>query len=149
MTRTFAVGTPDPEIATWHEHTREALELSRELVRPGADGADVFREACRLYEGHGYPTSLSKPEGTVLRDGFNHALGHGVGLDVHEAPTLGKVGHELVAGDVITLEPGLYRHGFGGVRLEDVVLVTDDGCDTLTRFPYDLDPRETMVETAR
>jgi Xaa-Pro aminopeptidase len=149
MTRTFAVGTPDPEIATWHEHTREALELSRELVRAGADGADVFREICRLYEGHGYPTSLSKPEGTVLRDGFNHALGHGVGLDVHEAPTLGKVGHELVAGDVITLEPGLYRHGFGGVRLEDVVLVTDDGCDTLTRFPYDLDPRETMVETAR
>ena len=149
MTRTFSVGTPDPEIATWHEHTREALELSRGLVRPGADGADVFREVCRLYEGHGYPTSLSKPEGTVLRDGFNHALGHGVGLDVHEAPTLGKVGHELVAGDVITLEPGLYRHGFGGVRLEDLVLVTEDGCETLTRFPYDLDPCETVVETAR
>jgi Xaa-Pro aminopeptidase len=59
---------------------------------------------------------------------------------VHEAPTLGKTGHELVAGDVITLEPGLYRHGFGGVRLEDLVVVTDDGCDTLTTFPYSLDP---------
>ena len=63
MTRTFAVGTPDPEIATWHEHTREALELSRELVRPGANGAELYRAVCRLYEGLGYPTSLSKPEG--------------------------------------------------------------------------------------
>jgi Xaa-Pro aminopeptidase len=140
MTRTFVVGTPDPEIATWHGHTLEALELSRGLVRPGADGVQVFKAVCDFYEGLGYPTNLSKPEGTVLREGFNHGLGHGVGLAVHEAPALGKIGHELVAGDVITLEPGLYRHGFGGVRLEDLVVVTDDGCDTLTAFPYSLDP---------
>jgi Xaa-Pro aminopeptidase len=140
MTRTFVVGTPDAEIATWHGHTLEALELARGLVRPGADGAAVFRAVCDFYGELGYPTNLSKPEGTVLREGFNHSLGHGVGLAVHEAPTLGKTGHELVAGDVITLEPGLYRHGFGGVRLEDLVVVTDDGCDTLTTFPYSLDP---------
>ncbi len=149
MTRTFAVGTADPEIAAWHEHTREALELARGLVRPGADGAEIFQSVCRLFEDHGYPTSLSKPEGTVLREGFNHGLGHGVGLDVHEAPNLAKVGHELVPGDVITLEPGLYRHGFGGVRLEDLVLVTEDGCETLTDHPYALDPRGTVVETPR
>jgi Xaa-Pro aminopeptidase len=76
----------------------------------------------------------------VLREGFNHGLGHGVGLDVHEAPALSKSGHELVVGDVITLEPGLYRHGFGGVRLEDLVLVTEDGCESITDFPYELDP---------
>lgn len=147
MTRTFAVGEPDPEIATWHEHTREALELCRALVRPGADGAGIFREACAFFEGLGYPTNLSKEPGTVLREGFNHGLGHGVGLCVHEAPYLGKTGHELVPGDVITLEPGLYRHGFGGVRLEDLLLVTEDGCETLSRYSYGLDPAATVVET--
>jgi Xaa-Pro aminopeptidase len=149
MTRTFAVGTPDPELATWHEQTREALEHVRALVEPGADGVELYRVVCGFYEALGYPTSLSKPEGTVLREGFNHALGHGVGLEVHEAPGLGKIGHELIAGDVITLEPGLYRHGFGGVRLEDLVLVTEDGCETITDYPYDLDPARSVVETAR
>jgi Xaa-Pro aminopeptidase len=149
MTRTFAVGTPDPELVTWHEHTLAALEHVRELVAPGADGAELYREVCRFYEGLGYATRLSAPEGTVLREGFNHGLGHGVGLEVHEAPGLSKSGHELVAGDVITLEPGLYRHGFGGVRLEDLVLVTEDGCETITDFPYELDPARSVVETAR
>ena len=149
MTRTFSVGMPDPELVTWHEHTREALEHVRGLVAPGADGAELYRTVCRFYEGHGYPTRLSAKEGTVLREGFNHGLGHGVGLEVHEAPALSRTGHELVAGDVITLEPGLYRHGFGGVRLEDLVLVTEDGCETITDFPYDLDPARSVVETAR
>lgn len=149
MTRTFAVGTPEPEIATWHAHTREALEHARGLVRPGVNGAELHRAVCDFYEELGYPTSLSKPEGTVLREGFNHSLGHGVGLDVHEAPYLGKTGHDLAAGDVITLEPGLYRHGFGGVRLEDLVLVTEDGCETISVHPYELDPRAAVVETAR
>ncbi len=149
MTRTFSVGTPDPELVTWHEHTLAALEHVRGLVAPGAEGAELYREVCRFYEALGYPTRLSAPEGTVLREGFNHGLGHGVGLEVHEAPGLSKSGHELVAGDVITLEPGLYRHGFGGVRLEDLVLVTEDGCETITDFPYDLDPARSVVETAR
>lgn len=149
MTRTFSVGEPDPELVAWHEHTREALELVRALVLPGADGAELYRTVCRFYEERGYRTRLSAEEGTVLREGFNHALGHGVGLEVHEAPALSRSGQVLVAGDVITLEPGLYRHGFGGVRLEDTVLVTDDGCETITDFPYDLDPARSVVETAR
>ena len=95
------------------------------------------------------PTGQSKPEGTVLREGFNHGLGHGVGLEVHEAPGLSKAGHELVVGDVITLEPGLYRHGFGGVRLEDLLLVTEDGCETITDYPYDLDPAVAVVQASR
>jgi Xaa-Pro aminopeptidase len=70
-----------------------------------------------------------------------------VGLDVHEAPALSKVGHALVAGDVITLEPGLYRHGFGGVRVEDLLLVTDEGCETITDFPYGLDPALAVAAT--
>ena len=72
--------------------------------------------------------------------GFYHALGHGVGLEVHEAPALGRAPDVLVAGDVITMEPGCYRLGFGGCRLEDLVLVTEDGAEVLTDFPYDLEP---------
>jgi Xaa-Pro aminopeptidase len=76
----------------------------------------------------------------VLADGFFHALGHGVGLEVHEAPYLGRVGEELIAGDVVAVEPGLYRSGYGGCRLEDLVLVTEEGAESLTRFPYELEP---------
>ncbi len=75
----------------------------------------------------------------MLADGFYHGTGHGVGLAVHEAPSLGAIGDELVAGDVITIEPGLYRHGVGGVRLEDLVVVTDEGYEVLTDFPYGLE----------
>jgi Xaa-Pro aminopeptidase len=76
----------------------------------------------------------------VLLDGFYHSLGHGVGLDVHEEPGLGRNGRALVAGDVLAVEPGLYRQGTGGCRLEDLVLVTDGGYENLTQFPYDLQP---------
>ena len=78
--------------------------------------------------------------GEVLSDGFFHSLGHGVGLEVHEQPGLGRSGVDLLAGDVITIEPGLYRRGYGGLRLEDLVLVTEDGPEVLTDYPYELTP---------
>jgi Xaa-Pro aminopeptidase len=140
MTRTYVVGTPPEELAEYHRVVREALDRSLEGVRAGADGRQVFRDVCAFFEEHGYPTILSKTPGETLDHGFTHSLGHGVGLEVHEQPSLGRAGHELVAGDVITLEPGLYRRGFGGCRLEDVVRVTEDGVENLTRYPYDLEP---------
>jgi len=76
----------------------------------------------------------------VLEEGFFHSLGHGVGLEVHELPGLGRVGEEIVVGDVLAVEPGLYRKDFGGCRLEDLVHVTDDGCEVLTDYPYELEP---------
>jgi Xaa-Pro aminopeptidase len=140
MTRTFRVGAADETITLWHERCVEALELAVSLVRPGIDGREIHAAVSAFFEELGHPTQLSVPAGSVLRDGFYHGLGHGVGLEVHEAPGLGRLGHPLVVGDVIALEPGLYRYGWGGVRIEDLVLVTPDGCEVLTEYPYGLDP---------
>ncbi len=140
LTRTLLVGTPPPELAEWHALCREALELAVAEVRPGANGGDLHRLVSQFFADHGFPTQLTKAEGEVLRDGFYHGLGHGVGLEVHESPGMGMLGEELVAGDVVTVEPGLYKNGFGGVRVEDLLLVTDDGYERLTDCPYDLEP---------
>ena len=140
MTRTFALGEPSGEIREYHRLSREALALATAAVRPGVDGREIHRLVCDFFHAHGFPTQLHKADGEVLEDGMYHATGHGVGLDVHEEPGLGRIGGVFVAGDVIALEPALYRHGYGGVRLEDLVLVTGDGCEVLTDFPYDLEP---------
>jgi Xaa-Pro aminopeptidase len=139
MTRTFVVGEAADELREYHRLTREALDLAVAMLRPGVAGAEVYGAVCDHFEAAGHPTGRSKPEGTVLQDGFFHGLGHGVGLDVHERPSLGRFTDDLVAGDVVTIEPGLYRKGYGGVRLEDLLLITDAGCENLTDFPYDME----------
>ena len=140
MTRTFVAGAaaPPPEIKQWWDLTRESLERSMAAVHAGADGREVYGVSCEPYEAAGQPTQRSKPAGEKLDEGYYHSLGHGVGLEVHERPNLGRTPDTLIAGDVITLEPGCYRKDLGGVRLEDLVLVTDDGAELLTHFPYDL-----------
>ena len=140
MTRTFVSGdgAPPEELQRYWELTRASLEAIYPLVRAGAHGRAIYDASCEPYEAAGLPTQRTKPPGEALQEGYFHGLGHGVGLQVHERPSLGRSGDELVAGDVITLEPGCYRRGFGGCRLEDLVLVTDGGCEVLTQFPYDL-----------
>jgi Xaa-Pro aminopeptidase len=140
MTRTFVAGEPDAEIVAWHALCLEALDRSVMAVRAGATGRDVWGAACDVFEAAGQPTQRTKTPGEQLRDGFFHSLGHGVGLEVHESPVLGRGPDVLAAGDVLAIEPGLYRRGYGGVRLEDLVVVTDDGAEMLTAFPYDLRP---------
>ncbi len=140
MTRTFVVGPVDDELQEYHRLCKLALDRSLKAVRPGVRASELHRIAAEVFEEAGQRTQLSKEPGQVLLEGFFHSLGHGVGLEVHELPHLDKSGDELVAGDVIAVEPGCYRQGFGGVRLEDLVLVTTDGAEVLTDYPYDLEP---------
>lgn len=142
MTRTFVAGggEPDEELSRIWELCREALTEVTAAVRPGVRGRELYDISCDVFERAGIPTQRSKEEGTILQEGYYHSLGHGVGLEVHEAPSLGLAGEPLVAGDVIAVEPGTYRLGYGGCRLEDLILVTEDGGEVLTDYPYGLTP---------
>ncbi len=143
MTRTLVVGPVSEQVAAWHRTTREALDAATARVRAGVSCRSVFDAACDVFEKAGYPTQRTKAPGEVLREGFFHGLGHGVGLEVHEEPYMSVTGDgTLVAGDVVTIEPGLYDPTVGGVRLEDTVLVTEEGCEVLSRFPYELEVSE-------
>ena len=140
MTRTFVAGGTEPpaQLAEMWRLCRESLDAAYALIRAGADGTAVWAASCEPFEAAGWPTQRTKAPGAAMVDGYAHGLGHGVGLDVHERPNLGRLGDELVAGDVIAIEPALYLQGFGGCRLEDLVLVTEDGYERLTDFPYAL-----------
>jgi Xaa-Pro aminopeptidase len=127
MTRTVSVGDPGPEARRVWDVVRESQRAGREAVRAGAECADVDR-ACRaviVAAGWG--------------DAFVHGTGHGVGLEIHEAPRVAASARDtLERGSVVTVEPGVYLPGVGGVRIEDTVVVTPDGADPLTEFPKDL-----------
>jgi Xaa-Pro aminopeptidase len=141
MTRTFVVGDVPDDVREWHRLCKEALDRALGEIRPGADARTIFDGTCEIFEAAGETTPRTKKAGEAQVDGFFHGLGHGVGLEVHEEPGMGRLADkQLVAGDVVTVEPGLYRSGYGGVRLEDIVLVTEDGCENLTDYPYDLEP---------
>ena len=141
MTRTFVVGDVPQDVQKWHALAKEALDRAISEIRDGADGRKIFDGTCEIFENAGEPTQRTKEEGKPLAEGFFHGLGHGVGLEVHEEPGMGLASKlPLKAGDVVTVEPGCYRQGYGGVRLEDLVLVTENGAENLTRYPYDLIP---------
>jgi len=141
MTRTYVVGDVPEDVQKWHALTKEALDRAIAEIKDGADGRAIFDGTCEIFEAAGEPTQRTKEQGKTLAEGFFHGLGHGVGLEVHEQPGMGLASKlPLKAGDVVTVEPGCYRQGYGGVRLEDLVLVTKDGAENLTQYPYDLQP---------
>jgi len=135
MTRTFCKGEPSETLREWYDLTERALAAALDAVEPGNTGEDVHAAACEVYEDAGLPTLRADPATEV---GFIHSTGHGVGLDVHERPRLSTDGGDLVAGQVITVEPGLYDPAVGGVRIEDIVIVTDDGHENITEYPIEL-----------
>lgn len=141
MTRTYVMGDPPPAALQWHRTVLSALETVLAEARTGVGSRTLFDRACDVIEGAGYKTKRTKEKGKPLEDGFRHGLGHGIGLAVHEEPRLDlTTGGALMAGEVITLEPGVYQHGTGGVRLEDMVLITESGHEPLTSYPYGLEP---------
>jgi Xaa-Pro aminopeptidase len=124
LTRMVWTGSIPRELGTIYGVVREAHDRAIAAVRPGVRAVTVDGVARRVIQRAGYGSR------------FNHALGHGMGLDVHEAPRLGKASRDVLeAGMVITIEPGIYLPGVGGVRIEDDVLVTEDGCQVLTSLP--------------
>ena len=127
MTRTIIYGEASEGLKKMYEAVRAAQEKALEMVKPGVSAADVHNAVCDLFEKLGYDTYKS---GSKV--GFIHSTGHGVGLDVHELPGVGENGILLETGNVITIEPGLYYPETGGIRLEDMVLVTENGCENLT-----------------
>jgi Xaa-Pro aminopeptidase len=142
MTRTFVRGELAPEVATLRDVVRDAIERVREAAAPGVTGRELYDIAAGVVEEAGHPTQRTVAPGETLMHGFYFSLGHGVGLELHEEPGLGLSGRSpLVPGDVIAVEPGIEGlPGVGGVRYEDLLLITDHGCETLTDYPYELEP---------
>jgi len=141
MTRTWVRGDITDAVADLHRLVLEAHERSLAVTRPGVPGVEVYGAACDVFEAAGHPTQRTKKPGETLQHGFYFGLGHGVGLEVHEAPALGRTGRApLIAGDVVAVEPGTVDPQHGGMRVEDLVLVTDGGYELLTERSYDLVP---------
>jgi Xaa-Pro aminopeptidase len=140
MARTFVAGEVTDAVAELREVVREALEAARSAARPGVTGRALYDIAADIIERAGHPTQRTRTPGETLTHGFQYSLGHGVGLEVHEPPFLGLAGHEpLVAGDVVAIEPGVEGlERIGGVGFEDLLLITEDGSETLTDYAYDL-----------
>ena len=126
-TRTYATGEPDPRDREIYETVLAAQQAALDAVRPGPIGREIDAVAREIIDGAGHA------------EHFGHGLGHGVGLEVHEGPRLSKLGEvALRAGMVVTVEPGIYVPDAVGVRIEDLVAVTEDGREVLSGLPKDL-----------
>jgi Xaa-Pro aminopeptidase len=131
MSRTVVRGRPSEDLLKLYRTVKDAQEEAIEQIKDGADGMKIHRGICDRFEKAGYKTGLVNGR----MQGYFHGTGHGVGLDIHEAPRISRTGSLLQEGHVVTVEPGLYYPGLGAVRIEDMVLVTKDGCRNLTDFP--------------
>jgi len=131
MSRTVMKGRPSPELRRLYQTVKDAQEEAITKIRDGADGARIHQGICERFEAAGYKTGLVNGR----MQGYFHGTGHGVGLDIHEPPRISRTGSILQEGQIVTVEPGLYYPGLGAVRIEDMVLVTKDGCRNLTQYP--------------
>lgn len=144
MTRTVSKGDPGPEIRKMYEVVMRAQDEGIKALRPGVTGREIHELVEDIIWSAGYDTLRPGQQRTPVKPGdlprgFIHGTGHGVGLEIHEAPSIGRGGTKpLAVGDVVTVEPGVYDPAIGGVRLEDMLVITEDGALNLTRAPRQL-----------
>jgi len=131
LSRTIVKGRASRPLKKMYKAVASAQELVFRSAGNGARGDVVHRKVMKYLTSLGFKTGKTKGK----MQGFFHGTGHGVGLDVHEPPRISKATGMLKTGNIVTVEPGLYYPGVGGVRLEDMILITDDGCTNLTKSP--------------
>ncbi len=125
LTRTVIKGTPPEELTKMYDAVFRAQETALAMIAPGVNGSEIHRAVLAVLAEAGFGVGSG-------RASMEHGTGHGLGLSIHEAPRLGEVGDDLMEGEVVTVEPGLYHPALGGIRIEDVVVVTASGCRNLT-----------------
>lgn len=135
ITRTVVKGRAPEALRRMYQAVLAGQECAFRSIRNGAEGEVIHREVQQTLEESGFQTG----EVNGRMQGFFHGTGHGLGLDVHEPPRISKVKATLRTGNVVTVEPGLYYPGVGGVRIEDVVVVTEGGCQNLTKYSKELE----------
>ncbi len=138
-TRTVVHGDIPDEVARMHAAVRAAKAAAEKVIKVGATGEAVHRATIASMIASGYAFGLPKADSPASYCAMTHGTGHGIGIDVHEPPLLDIKGPALLAGEALTVEPGLYRQDIGGVRIEDMVIVTQDGHENLNHLPDGLD----------
>ena len=138
-TRTIVHGEISDQLNRMHTAVVEAKKAGQQSTRAGVTGEAVHKAVIAKIQEHGFKIGI--PDESMPADycGMVHGTGHGIGLDVHEPPLLDFKGPELICGDALTIEPGLYSKAIGGIRVEDMVIVTEDGCDSLNQLQEGLD----------
>jgi Xaa-Pro aminopeptidase len=130
MTRTYVKGTPSETVLNMRAAVARAQDAGFANIRPGAYAKDVFEASAAAVRDAGFD---------VGEKGYIHSLGHGLGLELHEAPHLAPSSSEVLeVGNVVTVEPGIYYPEHGGARIEDVVVVTENGYENLTSYPREM-----------
>ncbi|MDQ6993557.1 MAG: Xaa-Pro peptidase family protein [Mariprofundus sp.] len=135
MTRTYVKGKATDEQKKIYNCVREGQDIGLSMITAGVDSASIHTAISKHFDAQGFKTGTVRGK----QCGFFHGTGHGVGLDIHESPRVSTRGDTLQSGQVVTCEPGLYYPHIGGVRLEDMVVVRDNGCDNLTRYKRHLE----------
>jgi len=135
-TRTFCRGRAPDALKRMYAVVRRGQRLGIDMVRAGINGRKIHNAILKFFESEGYPTG----EKGGRQQGFFHGTGHGIGLEIHEEPTrIHRTPYILRAGNVLSVEPGLYYSNIGGVRIEDLIVVTRRGCEILGNFPRQLE----------
>lgn len=137
-TRTVVHGKIAPQVAAMHAAVVKAKAAATAAIRPGVTGEYVHQVTSRAMEAAGFQMGFPAADAPPSCATMPHGTGHGLGLEVHEPPLLAAGGPELLVGDVVTIEPGLYCKEFGGVRVEDLVVVTENGCRNFNKLPEGL-----------